>query len=70
MVPGDKTRSDGHKLKYKKLHLSVRKNFLMLRVEEHWNVLPGKGVESPSAETFRTPLDAPGDLVLPGAWTG
>jgi len=33
------------------------KNFLPLRVMEHWNRLPREVVESPSLEIFKTRLD-------------
>jgi len=51
------TRGNGHKLKYRKLHLNRRKNFFTLRVTEHWNRLPRDVVESPSLELFKTHLD-------------
>lgn len=35
VVHSDKTRSNGHKLKHKKFHFSMRKNFFLLRVAEH-----------------------------------
>jgi len=35
----------------------MRKNFITLRVMEHWNRLPREVVESPSLEIFRTFLD-------------
>jgi len=35
----------------------MRKNFLTLRVMEHWNRLPREVVESPSLEIFKTHLD-------------
>ncbi|KFV78680.1 hypothetical protein N308_05749, partial [Struthio camelus australis] len=48
---------NGQKLKHGKFHLNMRKNFLTVRVTEHWNKLPREAVESPSLETFKTRLD-------------
>ncbi|KGL81841.1 hypothetical protein N309_04095, partial [Tinamus guttatus] len=48
---------NGHKLKHQKFHMK-RKNFLTVRVTEHWNRLPREFVESPSLEIFKTRLDA------------
>ena len=48
----------GLKLEHRKFHTNVRKNFLMVRVMEHWNRLPKEVVESPSVEIFKTRLDA------------
>jgi len=57
MVPRDRTRGNGHELKYRKFLLNMRKNFFTLRVMEHWNRLPREAVESPSLEIFKTRLD-------------
>ncbi|KGL80450.1 hypothetical protein N309_09378, partial [Tinamus guttatus] len=48
---------NGHKLKHQKFHRNRRKNFLTVRVTEHWNRLLREVVESPSLEIFKTHLD-------------
>jgi len=57
VVPSERTRGNGHKLKQRKLQLKMRKDFFPLRVPEPWPRLPREAVESPSLEIFQPRLD-------------
>ena len=53
-----RARSNGLKLKHRKFHNKMLKNFLMVRMTEHWNRLPREVVESSSMELFKACPDA------------
>ncbi|KGL76403.1 hypothetical protein N309_08215, partial [Tinamus guttatus] len=48
---------NGYKLKHRKFHLCIGKNFFTLRMTEHWHRLPREVVEAP-LQIFKTRLDA------------
>jgi len=54
VVPSNRTRGNGHKLKQRKFQLNRRKNFFTLRVTEPWPRLPRVTVESPSLRYSRS----------------
>ena len=57
VLPGDRKRDSGHKLKHRKFHTNM-KNFLTLRVTEDWNRLPREVLESSSLETLKTHVES------------
>ncbi|KAK4820933.1 hypothetical protein QYF61_008654 [Mycteria americana] len=40
VVPSDRTRGNGHKVKHKRFRPNIRKHFFTVRVTEYWNRLP------------------------------
>jgi len=63
VLPSDRTRGSGHKLKHKRFPLSIRKHFFTVRVTEHWHRLPREAVDSPSLQIFKSHLN-----VVLGSW--
>ena len=57
MVPRNRTKGNEHKLEHRNFHLNLQKNFIPLRVRDHWHRLPSEAVGSPYVETFQTCLD-------------
>ncbi|KAK4808185.1 hypothetical protein QYF61_001217 [Mycteria americana] len=55
VVPSARTRSNGHKLKHRRFHLSIRKHFFT--VTEHWNRQLRGVMDSPPLEIFKSHLD-------------
>jgi len=57
VVPSDRTRGNGHKLKYRKFFSNIRRLFFTVRMIEHRNKLPREDVEFPSLEIFKSSVD-------------
>lgn len=50
----DRTKgNDSFELKRGRLRLSIKKKFVMMRVEKHWKRLPREVVDVPTLETFK-----------------
>lgn len=73
LMPSDRTRDHGHKLKHWKFPLNIRKHFSTVRVTKHWHRVPRKAVESLSLEVFKSHVDTVlNNLIYLGvpAWAG
>jgi len=57
VVPSDRTRGKGHKLKHSRFPLNVRRYFFTVRVTKHWHRLPRVAVESSPLEIFESHLN-------------
>jgi len=57
VVPSDRIRGNGHKLKHRRLRLNVRKHFFTVRVPAHGHRLSRDDLESPTLEVFKAYLD-------------
>jgi len=74
VVPSNRTKGNGHKLKQRKLQLNPRKICFPLRVMEPWPRLPRGAGESPSLDIQDPPgrgavQPAVGDPASAGGWT-
>jgi len=47
VVPSDRRRGNGHKLKQMKFHLNIRRYFFTVKVTKHFHRLPIRVVKSP-----------------------
>jgi len=57
VVPRDRIRGNGHKLKHRRIFLNISKHFFTVRVTKHWHRLPREMVASPFLVIFKSHLD-------------
>lgn len=57
MMPSDRTRSNGHKIKHRRLSLNTRKHFFTVRAAKHWNRLLNKFWSSSSLKIFKSHIE-------------
>jgi len=57
VVPSDRTRGNEHKLKHRRVHLNIRKQFFTVRVTKDWDRLPRRLMECPSSDILKSHLD-------------
>ena len=53
VMPSDRTRGIGHKVKKRRFCLNSKKHFFIVRVMEHWHRMPREVVDSPSSELLK-----------------
>lgn len=56
VVLSDRTEGNERELEHGKIPTNMQKNFVAVRVTEHWNSLPSEVMESPSLEILTTHL--------------
>jgi len=56
-VPSDRSRGKKHKIKHSRFPLTVRKQFLTVRVSKLWYKLPREVADPPFLEIFKSCLD-------------
>jgi len=56
VVPSDRTRGNGNRLKHRRFLLNIRKHFFTVKVTVNWHRFLREVVESPSLEIFKSCL--------------